>query len=192
MPLVTCPDCGKEHSDAAPACPNCGRPHAQTSVPTASPAAPSDPKKATASQAGCLLLILVGVLLWYMSESSTPRRRTAPARASSPESASSTTPSGPSLELVAWNWSTEHGFAKADGQVRNISPKPLENVAAVVTFYDKSDTFITSDDALIDYNPILPGQTSPFSVMARHNPAMRKASVEFKHMFGGTILTRKR
>lgn len=26
MALVTCPDCGKQHSDAAPACPECGRP----------------------------------------------------------------------------------------------------------------------------------------------------------------------
>jgi hypothetical protein len=27
MPLIPCPDCDKQHSDAAPACPNCGRPH---------------------------------------------------------------------------------------------------------------------------------------------------------------------
>lgn len=26
MPLITCPDCGKEISDQAPACPNCARP----------------------------------------------------------------------------------------------------------------------------------------------------------------------
>jgi DNA-directed RNA polymerase subunit RPC12/RpoP len=28
MPLVTCPDCGTEVSDQAPACPKCGRPAA--------------------------------------------------------------------------------------------------------------------------------------------------------------------
>src|SRR6476620_4881020 len=27
MPLITCPDCDKRHSDAAPACPECGRPN---------------------------------------------------------------------------------------------------------------------------------------------------------------------
>jgi len=27
MALITCPDCGKEHSDLAKACPNCGRPN---------------------------------------------------------------------------------------------------------------------------------------------------------------------
>lgn len=26
MALITCPDCGKQLSDQAPACPNCGRP----------------------------------------------------------------------------------------------------------------------------------------------------------------------
>jgi predicted RNA-binding Zn-ribbon protein involved in translation (DUF1610 family) len=29
MPLVTCPDCGTEVSDQAPACPKCGRPTAK-------------------------------------------------------------------------------------------------------------------------------------------------------------------
>lgn len=27
MPLVSCPDCGHQVADIAPACPNCGRPH---------------------------------------------------------------------------------------------------------------------------------------------------------------------
>ena len=63
----------------------------------------------------------------------------------------------------------------------------LRNVVAVVSFYDARGNFITSDDALIDYNPILPGQASPFSVMATENPAMRTARVEFKELMGGTI-----
>lgn len=29
MPLIKCPDCGKEFSDQARACPNCGRPFGQ-------------------------------------------------------------------------------------------------------------------------------------------------------------------
>ena len=34
MPLVTCPDCGKEVSDRAPGCPNCGAPIASTGAST--------------------------------------------------------------------------------------------------------------------------------------------------------------
>jgi zinc-ribbon domain len=33
MPLVTCPDCGKEVSDQAPTCPHCGRSIAMRSGP---------------------------------------------------------------------------------------------------------------------------------------------------------------
>jgi len=42
MPLVTCPDCGREVSDAAPACIGCGRPMESVSAP-AEPSAQQDP-----------------------------------------------------------------------------------------------------------------------------------------------------
>jgi len=93
----------------------------------------------------------------------------------------------PQLVLKSWSWFTEYGYAKGVGQVKNISGVPLRNVEAVATFYDAQGNFITSADALIDYNPILPGQTSPFSVIAPANPAMRRAGVEFKELMGGTI-----
>ncbi|MEO0022294.1 MAG: FxLYD domain-containing protein [candidate division WOR-3 bacterium] len=99
----------------------------------------------------------------------------------------------PKLELVAFNWErTSYSYVTARGQVKNISARSLKNVMAVVTFYDKSGNFITSNDALIDYNPILPGQTSPFSVIETYNPAMHKAAVEFKHLLGATIATKYR
>ncbi len=99
--------------------------------------------------------------------------------------------SEPPLELVKYSWHTEYGYAILEGQVRNISAQSLKNVAAVASFYDANDGFITSSDALIDYNPVLPGQTSPFKVMTTHNPAMNKAGVEFKELMGGTISFRK-
>ena len=42
MPLVTCPDCGKEVSDSAPACVGCGRPMESAPAPT-EPSARADP-----------------------------------------------------------------------------------------------------------------------------------------------------
>lgn len=91
------------------------------------------------------------------------------------------------LQLVSWNWSTAHGYVTAEGQVKNISNQSIQNAQAVVTFYTSGGEFITSSDALIEYNPILPGQTSPFKVMARHNPAMNKAGIDFKTLFGQKI-----
>ena len=93
------------------------------------------------------------------------------------------------LELLNWHWSTGHGYAKAEGQVKNISGRKLKNVEALVIWFDNNGNMITSDSSLIEYNPIMPGQTSPFSVMEQYNPAMTKARVEFKYLFGGSIQT---
>ena len=77
-----------------------------------------------------------------------------------------------------------------EGQLNNITAAPIKNVTAVATWYSRDGTFVKSDDALIDYNPILPGQTSPFKTMSSTNPAMSKYTVEFKTLFGGTLIVR--
>ena len=66
MPLITCEDCGKEHSDQAPACPQCGRPN------NPAPAAAVDkeetgkpPPKPNGCLIGCLgaFVLLVGLAI---------------------------------------------------------------------------------------------------------------------------------
>lgn len=82
------------------------------------------------------------------------------------------------------------GYIKCSGFVRNLTDTPLRNVEAVVTSYDASVTPVSSDDALISYNPVLAGQESPWEVITTDNPAYAKWSVNFKDLLGGTILTR--
>lgn len=91
------------------------------------------------------------------------------------------------LELQAMRFTINHGFAYVEGQVKNVSGESLKNVMAVATFTDKDDGFITSDQALIEYNPILSEQVSPYRVVARANPAMAAVRVEFKQLGGGTL-----
>lgn len=62
------------------------------------------------------------------------------------------------LRLLSWRWGEEYSYAIAEGQVRNVSAASLKNVTAVVTWYTASGEMITSDSALIEYNPIMPGQ----------------------------------
>jgi hypothetical protein len=102
--------------------------------------------------------------------------------------------SGPQLELVEWHWGpSESGITvKAEGEVTNISNEPLRNVVALVSFYTKDRTFITSDTGFLEYNPILPGQTSPFRVITGYNRAMAMASIDFKYFGGGSIFWRKK
>ena len=59
MPLITCSDCAKEHSDAAAACPNCGRPAAGVGVVAAMP---------TPRRVSPLLLLLLVVLVLAMGK----------------------------------------------------------------------------------------------------------------------------
>lgn len=79
-----------------------------------------------------------------------------------------------------------------EGQVQNISDAPLKSVQAVASWYSRDGSFISSDDALIKYDPILPSQTSPFTVMTRANPQMKKFTVEFKVFAGEKINTADR
>ncbi len=79
-----------------------------------------------------------------------------------------------------------------EGLVTNDTSRSMENVMAVALYYTEDGTFVTSDDALIDFDPILPGQSSPFSVLTRNNPAITKCGIQFKEFFGGTIEHQKR
>ena len=93
------------------------------------------------------------------------------------------------LEATSFQWQESSGYAIAEGTVKNISGKSMKNVQAVGVFTDSSGGFITSSDAIIEYNPVLPGQTSPFKIYARWNPAMKSCRLEFKTLMGGKITT---
>jgi hypothetical protein len=174
MAMRTCRECGKEISSEAKACPHCGV---------------RDPGRRgihISTAGGCAIIggLLVLTCVYFVSqESNTVSRSSAVLNQPTQPPISNT----PQLVLKSWSWSMEYGYAKGVGQVKNVSNQPLRNVEAVATFYDAKGNFITSADALIDYNPILPGQTSPFSVMATENPAMTNAGVEFKELMGGAI-----
>lgn len=93
----------------------------------------------------------------------------------------------PKLQLLDYSQKREYDYIIVEGQVKNISSEKLENVEAVVEYYDENDNFIKEDSALIEYNPILPGQTSSFKVMGTDNPEIKRYAVSFKDLMGGKI-----
>jgi hypothetical protein len=136
------------------------------------------------------------VVLWSLA-------KLGPETASSPETgrgivreaaSGGASTSTPQLALLSTRgYETEGGgYYVVEGQVQNVSTKSLDSIEAVSTWYAADGTLITSDSALIEYNPILPGQTSPFKTMSTANPKMSKYAVEFKAMFGSTIQTEDR
>lgn len=97
------------------------------------------------------------------------------------------TVSAPSLELLSFSCTQEYGYIFVTGEVKNISNVSMENVVAVGHFRTKNGQFVKSADALLEYNPILPGQTSPFKSGGTTNPAIGGCEVSFKYLMGGSI-----
>jgi hypothetical protein len=78
-------------------------------------------------------------------------------------------------------------FYECSGAVRNISGETQRNVQVVIAWLDAAGTTQTSDNALIEYNPLLIDQESPWKVIGTTNPALTKYTVNFKQLTGGTI-----
>lgn len=95
------------------------------------------------------------------------------------------------LELKSYKCYEEYGYFQITGEVMNISDHSLDNIEAIGGAYTKEGEFVKSDSALIEYNPIMPGQTSPFKVMTTMNPLIHKCNIDFKSLMGGTIATKK-
>ncbi len=93
----------------------------------------------------------------------------------------------PPLEVQSWRCIKEHGYAFIRGEVKNVSDRKLENVVAVGEFRTKSGELVKAVDALLDYNPIMPGQTSPFSAGGTDNPQISDCHLAFKYLIGGTV-----
>jgi hypothetical protein len=93
----------------------------------------------------------------------------------------------PPLELLSFSCSKEHGYTTVAGEVKNTSAAKLTNIMAVGEFRTKDGSLVKSEDAILQYNPIMPGQTSPFTVMGTDNPLITNCGLKFKEMFGGQI-----
>lgn len=93
----------------------------------------------------------------------------------------------PDLEILSYRNEREHGFIKVMGEVRNVSGSKIDNLMVTVTYYTSDGQMVRSDDALIEYNPIMNNQTSPFQTIGTDNPAIARYVLSFKVMFGGTV-----
>ena len=85
-----------------------------------------------------------------------------------------------------------HGtwISQCGGRGKNISDSNLEDVIAVVDFETEDGTIVKTAKALIYYDVLMPGQTSPFKVSTTDNPAITYLSLHFEHLSGGWILTK--
>lgn len=76
-----------------------------------------------------------------------------------------------------------------EGEVQNITEISLQSIYVIVTWYTADSRFIRSDSALVQYNPILPRQISPFKVFSDINPEMSNYKIGFQENSGAGVLS---
>ena len=133
------------------------------------------------------LLLPLGILLAVVLGCSPPRDGHRSSSSDSPFATNETKSAGPKLKLLSARGTIEYSHITVEGEVENISGEKLDNVQAVVMHYDSQNNLVTSDSALVEYDPLMPGQRTPFRVGTRYNPEMKTYIVDFKFLMGGTI-----
>jgi hypothetical protein len=88
------------------------------------------------------------------------------------------------LRVEGWTWKKYHDDMFAEGTVTNISGGLLRNVTVRVTYWTAPGVVVSSDVALIEYNPILPGESSPFKVVSLYNAAVARGKLKFAILRG--------
>lgn len=97
-------------------------------------------------------------------------------------------PSESRLLLLAVNGTkASRSYLQIDGFVRNVTNQSLRNVVAVALLCDDNGKFLLSDEARLSYNPIQPGQESPFKILIREDPVISGGAIRFKELNGGEI-----
>lgn len=168
--MKKCPHCAESIQDEAKVCRYCQREVVARLDPL-----PKDAPVKKSNAGRWVLLFLLGacVLGWMLKDVPPPGR----AVKSFVQSQRDT---GDQIELLASRgFQSSDSYKRVEGQVKNLTSDAFRSVTAVVSWFDKDDRFISSDSALVDYRPLLPGQVSPFSVLVASNPEMKSFRVEF-------------
>jgi hypothetical protein len=80
-------------------------------------------------------------------------------------------------------------FVHYQGEIQNQTDVPLQHVVAVVILRSTDGEFVSTDDVLIAYSPLLPRQSAPFRGIASHvNPIATRCEIGFR-LFSGPSLT---
>jgi hypothetical protein len=98
MAVLTCPDCGKPVSDAAPACPHCGRPN----VKTAGGGSPARNRIEKRGGIGCVGAIVILLLAGVIGQLFVPHEHTSGSPTPTPRASDTTAVTSPPPIPQSW------------------------------------------------------------------------------------------
>lgn len=148
MPLVTCPDCGKQVSTSAHACPHCGRPFSSSPASTPASARRKDSSGCLA-WFGVFLIVALGLIFFKLVQ---PVMVQMQQNAAPPKDSPAASPNGlpdgnpgeqGALKIANWTWEkNDFHQMKATFVVTNGLGHDVKDIEFTCTHYGKSGTAI--------------------------------------------------
>ena len=95
-----------------------------------------------------------------------------------------------SMELLETKTSQTQSSIEIVGQVKNISPRPVEGVMVYCDFQDASGKTLKREQGTLATDPLPPSKISQFKCSTASNSAIKGFKVTFGQMFGGPLVTK--
>jgi hypothetical protein len=127
--------------------------------------------------------IFIGGLILYLIGSLSGGARTSPSSMPATDEPAQTIP----LKADPYHCDKDYDYIRCEGRVTNVSPASLRHVLAFAQCFAKDGTFVTSEWSGLQYDPVLSGQTSPYTLLIRYNPAIKGCKISFKYLSGQFI-----
>lgn len=79
------------------------------------------------------------------------------------------------------------GEIEVQGEVKNISSLPVKSLEMSAVFSGPSGQFVSTSDLLAKFDPVMPGQVSPFDGLGEYNPVIQTVKITPALMFGPAL-----
>jgi hypothetical protein len=76
---------------------------------------------------------------------------------------------------------------EVEGQIKNLTSAPLADVVITTTFQTANGSFVSTSDSPAKFNPLLPGQVSPFDGYGEYNPDIGSVIIQPSILFGASL-----
>jgi len=95
-----------------------------------------------------------------------------------------------SMELLETKTSQTQSSIDIVGQVKNISPRPVEGVSVYCDFQDAGGRTVKTEQGTLATDPLAPSKISQFKCSTASSSAVKGFKVRFAQMFGGPLVTK--